>query len=364
MGRRQTEKARRVRAEVSIAGRAKILLPAFVAAASAAFVAALLVRRGEHAPTIAAPAPEPTAPSRLAGPDPVSGSARAPVAGEAAAAPAPRPRPSGAHPGVIRGEVLAAPGAVVPARWTLHVGPHPWLAGHETAADRRIEFEHGETTFELRDLPLGGYLVEAITPDLNCLPGNVMLVQGSEDQFVTIQLSPSGFIDGGVLDSAGRPAEGLDVTLEAVPTGDRRTLTTDPAGNFVFHDVRNGEYRLLFGRPESPLLAPQSLLFTAPSMRFPTKTLPPSVSLEVSVVDVQLRPVAGVRISGSAPEGGAIDTRSDEQGAARIRYLPPGTYRIDVHGERNFRGSAVIALGPKPEASIRIVLRDPNERRE
>jgi hypothetical protein len=236
---------------VSIAGRAKILLPAFVAAASAAFVAALLVRRGEHPPTIAAPASEP--PHRTT-------RARIPILERACAGrggecrrPAPTPRPSGPHPGVIRGEVLAAPGAVVPERWTLHVGPHPWLAGHETAADRRIEFEHGETKFELRDLPLGGYLVEAITPDLNCLPGNVMS-QGSEDQFVTIQPRRAGSSTAESSTPPGRPAEGLDITLESVPTGDRRTLSTDPAGNFVFHAVRNGEYRLLFGRPEPPLL--------------------------------------------------------------------------------------------------------------
>jgi hypothetical protein len=360
VGRSPNEKARRARAEVSIAGRAKILVLVIVAAGSIAALSALLIRR-EAGPVMYGPSFEASTPAPAR--ESTSLGTRTPEAG-ATIPSAPATSSASARSGVIRGEVLAAPGAVLPERWTLHVGPHPWLAGHETASDRRIDFEHGETQFELRDLPLGGYLVDAIAPGLNCLPGNVMLVQGSEDQFVTIQLSPSGFIDGGVLDASGRPAEGLEVTLESVPTKDRRTQTTDPGGNFVFREVRDGEYLLLFGRPDSPLLPPQSLLFTAPSMRFPTRTLPPSVSLEIQVVDVQLRPVAGARIRGSASEGGAIDTRCDATGAARIRYLPPGTYRIDANGEGNSRGSAVVALGPKPEASTRIVVRDPSERRE
>jgi hypothetical protein len=370
VGRRQTEQARRVRGEVSIAGRAKIAVPALVAAACAAFVAAFLIRGEDRAPTVASPVERQAASSAS---DLPAGSELARTrssvtpegaAPEVAAATIPKPRPASLHPGVIRGEVLTDGGAVVPERWTLHVGPHPWLAGHETAADRRIELEHGESTFEVRDLPLGGYIVEALAPGANCLPGNVMLVQGSEDQFVSIQLSPAGFLDGGVLDSAGRPAEGLYVTLESVATGERRSLSTDAAGLFLFREVRDGEYRLFFGRPDSPLLPPQSLLFQAPSLRFPTRTLPPSVSIEVSVVDILQRPVPGARVSGSAPEGGAIDTRCDGNGIARIRFVPPGNYRIDAHGDGAFRGSAVIVLSAgQPEAKVRIIVRDGNERR-
>jgi hypothetical protein len=271
----------------------------------------------------------------------------------------PEIRAAAASGGVIRGELLVGGGATVPERWSLHVGPHPWLAGHDRAADRRIEFEHGETKNEVRDLPLGGYLVEAIATGLNCLPGNVMLVRGSEDQFVTIQLSPAGFIDGGVLDSEGRPADGLEVTLESAATGERATQTTDASGNFVFRAVRDGEYRILFGRPDSPLLPPQSLAFQAPSMRFPTRTLPPSAALDVTVVDARLRPVAGARISGSAAGGGAVDTSTDASGTARVRFLPPGTYRIDARTDLGLRGSGTVALAGGKDGALRIVLRDP-----
>ena len=343
---------------MSIAGRTRILLLVLLAAGSVVAFAALLVRRDNVPPATVATLPADPAPSSSSATrDETSGNARIPET----ARPAPRVQTAVGSGGVIRGEVLAGPGVTVPQRWTLHVGPHPWLAGHEHAADRKIEFEHGETTFELRDLPLGGYLVEAIAEELNCLPGNVMLVRGSEDQFVTIQLSATGSIDGGVLDSAGRPASDLAVTLESAATGERRTETTDAAGNFLFRSVRDGEYRILFGRPDSPLLPPQLLAFQAPSMRFPTRTLPPTGTLEIAAFDVRQRPIAGARISGSAAKGGAIDTETDATGAVRIRYLAPGEYRIDARTAEGLRGSSVVALADGREAAVRILLRDPKQ---
>ena len=350
---------------MSTAGRAKVVIPALVAAACAALVAAMLLRTGDRS--------EPEAPRNAGNPPSGTASTAPESALERGGAPAERaatgmtsppvvPRPTAAHPGVIRGEVLTEGGAQVPKTWTLHVRPHPWLAGHETAVDRRIELERGETSFEVRDLPLGGYLVEAIAPGLNCLPGNVMLVRGSEDQFVSIQLSPAGFIDGGVLEASGRPAEGLEVTLESAATGERRTEATTAAGTFLFREVRDGEYRILFGRPDSPLLPPQSLVFTAPSMRFPTRTLPPAASLRVEVVDLALRPVAGARISGSASEGGAVDAVADANGAAVVRYLPPGSYRLDARSDQGLQGSAVVDATPEKDASVRIYVRDPKAR--
>ncbi len=342
---------------MSIAGRTRILLLVLLGAGSVVGLAALLVRRENDAPKMVEPAPSaPEAPEATE--DATPASTRAPDA-RASAPPVPAPQAATSSGGVIRGEVLAGPNVTLPQRWTLHVGPHPWLAGHEKAADRRIEFEHGETTFEVRDLPLGGYLVEAIADGLNCLPGNVMLVRGSDDQFVTIQLSATGSIDGGVVDSAGRPASELAVTLESAATGERRTETTDAGGNFVFRSVRDGEYRILFGRPDSPLLPPQLLAFQAPSMRFPTRTLPPTGTLEIAVLDMRLRPISGARLSGSAAKGGAIDTATDANGAARVRYLAPGEYRIDASTAEGLHGSSVVALADGQDAPVRILLRDP-----
>lgn len=259
--------------------------------------------------------------------------------------------------GVVRGEVLVRDGARMPERWTLFVEPHPWLEGHERAASKRVDFEHGETRFEVPDLPLGGYLVRAEGGAENCVPASVLLVRGSPDQFVTLLLLPSGFIDGGVLDSAGRPAEGLDVTLESVETRQRSTITTDAAGTFLFRDVLDGEYLLTFGRVDSPLIPAQSIAFKAPSLRFPTRTLPPSGSLKVNVIDMSLRAKPRVHVTGSSPGSGAIDTFSDDGGVARARYLPPGRYRIDARSEEGLAASASIDIAAGEERTLEMLVR-------
>jgi hypothetical protein len=259
--------------------------------------------------------------------------------------------------GVVRGEILAREGAQLPKRWTLSLEPHPWLEGHEHAETRRVEFENGEAQFEVRDLALGGYLVRARTEAENCVPANVLLVRSSSEQFVTLLLLPSGFIDGGVLDSEGRPAEGLDVTLESTETRQRATLTTDAAGTFLFRDVLDGEYKLSFGRPDSPLLPAESIDFRAPSLRFPTRTLPPTGSLKINVIDARLHAKPRVQISGSALTVGAIDTFSDQAGIARARFLPPGHYRIDARSEDGLEASATIDILADRELPLEMLVR-------
>jgi hypothetical protein len=246
--------------------------------------------------------------------------------------------------GVIRGELVAQMGARVPDRWSLLLEPHPWLEGGEKAETRRIDFEHAETAFEVDDLPLGGYLVRASTADWNDLPASVLLVRGSPEQFVTIALRPSGFVDGSVLDAEGRPAEGLDVTLESRETHRRATVTTDAAGSFLFRNVQDGEYVLSFGRPDSPLLPAETLAFKAPSLRFPTRTLPGTAVLKIEAVDENLQPQARARISGSAPGASAIDVFADHLGRATIRWLLPGHYLIDVMDEQGREGHMAIDL--------------------
>jgi hypothetical protein len=259
--------------------------------------------------------------------------------------------------GVIRGEVMLRGGAALPERWSLFVEPHPWLEGRERAASRRLDFEHGERKFRVEDLPLGGYLVRAQASTLNHVPASVLLVRGSADQFVTLLLLPSGFIDGGVLDAAGRPAEGLDVTIESTDSRQRATVSTDAAGNFLFRDVLDGEYRILFGRPDSPLLGPDSIAFKAPSLRFPTRTLPPTGSMKITVIDESLRPVARAHLSGSATGGSAIDAFGDHLGLVQARYLLPGHYAIDAVSEEGLEGHAAIELAAGREAEVEMIVR-------
>jgi hypothetical protein len=345
---------------VSIAGRARALIVLLALAACGIGALALLLREGPRPVTATSGAPAPPQ-VRASVPEPAEIGRRSSAAAEGAVPPREPPAPvadaGSAGRGIIRGELLTREAGGTPERWTLVVEPHPWLEGHQHAVTRRLEFEHGETQFEVGDLPLGGYLVRAQAASKNCLPASVLLVPGSSNQFVTLALLPSGFIDGGVLDADGRPAEGLDVTLESVETKERSTLSTDAAGTFLFRDVLDGEYQISFGRPDSPLLPPQSIAFRAPSLRFPTRTLPPTGSVKITVLEPTLRPAARVRVSGTAIGGGAVDVFSDHMGIARARYLAPGHYRLDARTDDGLEASSAIDVEAGKEAPLEMIVR-------
>ncbi|MFN0007407.1 MAG: carboxypeptidase regulatory-like domain-containing protein [Planctomycetota bacterium] len=354
---------RQSRREVSTSGRTSVLLLLVVALALALGIVLWTARSGPRIPS-----PAPTAPPESAPPaDPEGTFALSAGAAGDAAVPArntdpgavPKPGPERFEGrGVIRGEVVAQGGAAMPERWTLFLEPHPWLEGREKAEARRIEFEHGETTFRAADLPLGGYLVRAVAPGLNDLPANVLLVRGSSDQFVTLALRSGGFLDGGVIDASGRPADGLDVTLESIQTRSRRNLTTDAAGGFVFRDVQDGEYELLFGRAEAPLLPPERFTFKAPSLRFPTRTLPATGTLNLIVVDLNLRPQPRARISGSNTSGSSVDAFADHRGRATVRHVLPGRYLLDATSEEGLEGHASFELAAGQELEMQLLVRE------
>jgi hypothetical protein len=259
--------------------------------------------------------------------------------------------------GVIRGKVVAQGGAAMPERWTLLLEPHPWLEGSEKAERRRIEFERGETTFRADDLPMGGYLVRAVAGGLNDLPASVLLVRGSADQFVTVALRPGGFLEGSLLDAAGRPAEGLDVTLDSIETRARATVTTDAAGGFLFRDVQDGEYEIRFGRADSPLLPVERVAFKAPSLRFPPRTLPATGTVKIKVIDLQLRPQPRARISGSNADGNSVDVFADHLGRATIRHMLPGRYVLDLSSEDGLEGHATFDLAADQELDLELLVR-------
>jgi len=347
---------------VSISGRTLVLL---VLAVSLALGMAIVVWASRPVPRRAQPSvpaqtvPAPEDPRGAL--DLSAGATSDPSRPARDTAPVPAPSPTSAQfdgLGIIRGEVIPQGGAAMPERWTLLLEPHPWLRGSERAETRRIDFEHGETTFRVDDLPLGGYLVRAVTADLNDLPADVLLVRGSPDQFVTLALRPSGFVDGSVLDAAGRPAEGLDVTLESTQTRQRSTVTTDAAGAFVFRRVQDGEYELRFGRPDSPLLPVEKFTFRAPSLRFPTRTLPETGTLKLTVADLSLRPQPRARISGSSTGGSAVDVFADHMGRATSRHVLPGHYVLDVTSEEGLEGHATFDLAAGQELELQILVRE------
>lgn len=343
------------------AARASLLFGAAVVCA--ALVAALVL-------VLRAPAPQPSRPTERGSSPPVEAPtlelAHGPVADRTRASSlphAPLTASSFEGRGALRGEVVTQNGAPLPSDWTLVLEPSPVLAGRERAQTRRIARTAAQTTFEVEDLPLAGYRVRAELPTLNGRPIDVLLVASSPEAYVTLALAPAGLIDGIVMKADGAPADEFEVTLEervpgAAPGigGARRSVRTDVNGAYVLRDVLDGEYWLHFGPPDAPLAPKADILFVAPTLRVPTRTLPPVGALHVEVFDSTLRPVPDVRLAGSCA-GGAFDLRTDAHGAIDAQYLIPGTWRVEVTHPRHAarRHSFEVNAGETTTSQVRLV---------
>ena len=256
--------------------------------------------------------------------------------------------------GVIRGEVVAAKGVVLPKSWDLVLEPHPFLQGSERAVYKRVELRAGERTFRVEDLPLGGYRVRAESNGLNVNGADVLLIKGAADQFVTLRFAPSGTFDGSVIDAQGRPAEGLDVVLTEKDSKQSRTCVTDAAGAYSFAAVLDGTYTLAFGKPIA-LLPLETVEFKAPALHYPSRLLPATATLRFEVLDTLAKPAAKASVRGFGAQGGSLDLRTDGEGHAIARYLRAGSWRIDVYDERDEQQAhAVLELASDEDRALQI----------
>lgn len=256
--------------------------------------------------------------------------------------------------GRIQGEVLVAEHVPFPSAWTLVLEPSPVWIGSERAVTKRLEFQAGERGFDVEHIPLAGYRVRIEAAGLNSTAENVLLVRGSESVFVTLRLSPAGFIDGRVLASDGAPADGVAVVLESRATGVRSAQSVNADGSYMFRDVLDGEYRLYVGVPESPLLPPGDVAFRAPSLRFRDLTLPPTGTLVVETRAETGASIADVEITGFGALAGSVRVRSDFSGRAVLNWLLPGEYRLEGRAEdgRKGRVNAAVVLGGEPGVAV------------
>jgi len=256
--------------------------------------------------------------------------------------------------GRIRG-MLEARGVELPARWTLVLEPDPTLVGSGRAEPRRVEFDAGETRFDVAGLPFAGYRVHAEAPNSNGARVSVLLVRDAPEANVTLRLAPAGFVDGMVFDDAGRPAEGLVVHIENERSRTRARGIVDATGLFIVRDVLDGEYEIRFGEWDAPLVTPGEFTFRAPSLRWPETRLPPTGSLVVHVRDEEGRGIGGLAIAGSAPPRSALRAETDKDGLARVTFLLPGRYTIEVRGTdgRTLRGAVDVA--PNVERELELV---------
>jgi len=315
-------------------------------------------------PVVAAPAPVPEPPPArevLAQPD--APAERGAASGDDLAPFSSAPRTVAGLPrgkGALRGRVESASEDPFPLEWELVLRPSNTLPARESAVSRVLSFHAGEREFEVPDLPLGGYDVSVRTPGYNGRVLPVLLEPGSESPFVNLLIVPTGFLEGTIVDSDGLPAEGIPVTLFAVPDGEERSATTGPDGVYRFAALPDGPYELLVGRSTSPLLSERRpLVFRAPSARQTEIALPVLATLSVRVVDSLERPIEGVRVRGSGTQGGVVDGVTDSDGRLMARYLPAGHWRIRLDhptlGKEYERRFAVeLVVGEVTEAPVRL----------
>lgn len=327
------------------------------------------------------PTPEPIAPSHpptATVPEPASetsagdlltdGSERAPGTAtlDTLARPARGPRPdvqrSFDGTGTLRGEVTTSPGVPFPSHWTLEIGPSKVLEGRERAVSRILDFSGDERTFHIPDVPLAGYSLVAKAADMSTRTHNALLVEGRSSSFIVMRLEPAGFLDGSVFDEQGRPAEGLTVTLLDESSSRRIKTTVDAAGGYLFPAVPDGEYRIVFGPPTSPLAPDRELSFRAPSLHFPNTTIPVTGTVVFMVQELDGRPVPDARLRGFGSEGGVVDTVSGYDGWVTVRFLPPGRYRVNAtshlpNGTVDLKGQAAFDLKSTAPDSVYIHMR-------
>jgi hypothetical protein len=351
--------ARHARSGAAIGGTAFLVMMVLIALAAGYWV---LTARGPLLPSPVAPAADtkaieaktPTAANDLA-PSPVNAARATTPAPSAGTTTFTAEHYSGA--GRVRGEIHAGEGVTFPKNWTLVFEPHPFLEGSEYAEKRRVEFQNGETSFDVSGLSRGGYRVRAESPGLNGSEEGVLLVKGSSDVFVTLEFRRAGLIDGRVFDAHDAPAEGLEVVLESRSTQVRVSTRVDASGLYVFRDVIDGGYTIYFGSPSSPALPAAEVVFQAPSLRFHDQKLGPTGGLLVRTLDERGVAIGEVDVTGFGNPRGSIDARAGYDGTLRLRWLVPGQYKLEAKSSDGRRGKMTIDVGEGPDTQAAIVLK-------
>jgi len=257
--------------------------------------------------------------------------------------------------GRIRGFIETDPDLQLPLDAAIVTGPSPFLTGMGTAEERRLELG-GVAEFAIDDLALGGYRVWVDCSGANCTPLDVQLDRVNNDQYVVLRLSRAGQLEGSVVDANGSWVDGLPIVLEARPSGQRSEGASDASGRFVFERVRDGDYVLHFGHPDSPVAPQKRLSFQAPQLTLSPTEIPVLADFAVLVLDEYGAPVSGAELRGTGRRGGIVDGTTDIDGRVRARFLPPGRYRLHARHAELGAGLGIVVLeaGSNPELQIEL----------
>jgi hypothetical protein len=250
-------------------------------------------------------------------------------------------------------------GAQFPRAWSLLFEPSKTLIGGEHAVPRRFDFKNGETKLEVDDLALGGYDVRAEAQGMCSLVQQQLFSKPNDvDVVMQVELYPAGFLAGRVIDAHSQAVEGLPVALESKTDRARREVLTDPAGNYVFESVTDGDYWLFAGNPDAPLAPPRDVAFLAPTLHMPDIEVPVLGEVSVRVVTSSGAPVADAKVECFGNAGGRGALVTDVNGRALARFLPAGTVRFVASTSSGAVGREQFDLEPGARGEIEIKVRE------
>ena len=258
--------------------------------------------------------------------------------------------------GSLRGVLLDRTGKGVPERWTLVMRPNTAIRTPTPRKELRADFKEAQERFTVPDVPLGAYDVWVEAEGVNRRSTPVLLVRGSDSPFISLELHARGYLEGVVLDEPGAPVGGLQVTIISTHGWDRSTRT-DGAGRYLFDELIDGEYQLLIGAQQNPLIGPEELSFSAPSLHYPVRRVPELGSARVRAVDRSGLSVSGVRVDGFAPDGGILGGTSDGDGYCLVNNLVPGRYRLSLQESGGAVGQGVCFVSAGEQVEIEVTIR-------
>lgn len=296
----------------------------------AAFALWLLPERAES----------PRSPGSTPAPSASTPDAPAPVALQAARVPAP-PAASTAPPPARTGRLvlqLVAPTGGLPDERVLVT-----LKRADGHVEPQLELTRETPRRELECEP-GDFVVTARTSGARQLASQPThtTVRAGASAFVELELAPSVRLRGFVRDEEGAVLEGIAVALARRGALEARAKT-DAAGRFALAPLPAGEYELVLGDPEGPLV-PRSTLVLAENDGPRELVVPTPVPLRLRIIDDQGAPVAGASIEGTGKPGGRLEGVTDEEGRLAIERLPPGDYRVYARHAEHGRGNRALAL--------------------
>jgi len=258
-------------------------------------------------------------------------------------------RPAADPRGRVRGEVGVAAGLEFPALFEV-------LA--ETAGEPpRVHSFAGPDRIVTLDLAPGRWQLLARAEGLASAPLVLELDGEAPLPPFRLVLEAAGRIGGRVLDPRGEGLAGLPVWLGRRSSNPARSALADAEGRYSFEDVPLGAYTISFGSKDGPIAAVVPVEVVASEVReVPPQTMPELGEGEIRVVDRENQAVAGARVYGAGSRGGWIDGLSDSAGVIKARFLPEGTFFLNVSApaNRSGQGQLEVHVGRIGKAQIQV----------